>query len=426
MWSADERTSAVEPIASLRFRGYFGEDGDVPVRRWGAIRRRLNASPTPGTEEPRSRALEGFALDRNGSPVGCREIATLEMSTSRELTTPRTSSRYGRPLRFLGWGLLWIVLLIVLLWCGGTILFSNLPFAALRIAAAGVFTFVVPVCLLRFVRSRHGLRIALVLFFAFAAGVWGWSLLISPSHDRSWVTGQTRLPFAEFEGHRVTVRNVRDALHGPVGVIESRYGDREFDLRQLKSVDFVMSRFSSWDGLAHTFLTFGFDDGRYLSISVETRKEVAEEYSPLKGLFKQYELLYVVADERDVIGSRCDPRGEEVYVYPTRAERHDARALFVNMLKRANALRQEPEFYDTLSNNCTTNILRHIRETPPFAMSYDWRILFPGYADGLAYELGWIDSEFSLEETRRRYHVNDRARAAAKQGGFSSAIRRAD
>jgi hypothetical protein len=271
-------------------------------------------------------------------------------------------------------------------------------------------------------------RIALVLvaFVAVLAIAGGIALArIRPSNDRDWAPDQAVLSRAELDGSRVTVRNVRDIRYRSVDDYDVRHEDRTYDLDSLQSVWFMVEPITS-PGIAHTLVSFGFADGRYLAVSVEIRKEKGEHFHPLKGLLRQYELMYVVADERDVIALRTNHRKDEVYLYPVEARPEQMRAMLVGMLRRANTLAEHPEFYNTLTSTCTTNIVRHLNEVAPRRVSpWSPRVLLPAFADRLAYDLGLIETSLPFEEARRRYRVDERARAYGDGPVFSAMIRSA-
>jgi hypothetical protein len=199
--------------------------------------------------------------------------------------------------------------------------------------------------------------------------------------------------------------------------------DRTYDLSQLQSVDFIMIPFNETRALAHTLLSFGFANGDYVGVSVEVRLERGESYSPTLGLFGQFELIYVVADERDLIRVRTEHRKVDVLVYRTKATPEQGRRLLVDVMQRVNALHDKPEFYDTLTNNCTTNIVRHINTLAPGSVPTDYRVLLPGFADNLAYELGLIDNSRPFAETKQRARVNDLALRYKDDPHFSQRIR---
>jgi len=247
--------------------------------------------------------------------------------------------------------------------------------------------------------------------------------LLTPSHDRDWSPDLAVLPYADVGDDHVIVRNIRNcAFESDDDYVVNHY-DKRFDLRQLRTVDFIIVPFKESPSLAHTMLSFGFADGEHLVVSAEARLEKGEEYSPILGELRQYELMYVVADERDAILRRTKHRGAEVYVYRTIATPEQSRDLFVDMMRRVNQLAEVPEFYDTLTNNCTTNIVRHLNRLRPGRVPYDLRVLLPGFSDGLAYELGLIDTSLPFEEARRRARVTDVANRSADSPNFSSRIR---
>lgn len=247
--------------------------------------------------------------------------------------------------------------------------------------------------------------------------------LVRPSNDRDWSPDQARTATATFAGDTVRVRNVRNAYYRAVDDFDVRWEDRTYDLRRLESVWFMVEPFSGWRGPAHTLLSFGFDDGAHVAISVEIRKERGEHFSPLKGLLRQYELTYVVGDERDLIGLRANHRRDSVYLYPVRTTPERMRALFVAMLERANALAERPEFYHTLTSTCTTNIVRHINAIAPRRVPRSFKVLLPAYADDLAYDLGLLDTELPRDAFREAHLINDLAETWADSADFSRGIR---
>jgi hypothetical protein len=259
-----------------------------------------------------------------------------------------------------------------------------------------------------------GVLAALILFYC----------TIFPSNDRDWSPDQALLPTATFEGRLVHLRNIRDIAYRSQADYTPSWHDAVFDLDRLESLWFMVEPFGAWEGPAHTLLSFGFNDGEYLAVSVEIRKEKGETYSPLKGLLKRYELMYVVGTEKDLIGLRAVYRGHEVYLYPIKAPKEKIERLFVSMLKRADDLKEKPEFYNTLTNTCTTNIVRHLNEVAAKPIS-PWRIsiLLPGHSDKLAYDLGLIDTNLPFEQAKRKFNISERARKYADSARFSKRIR---
>jgi hypothetical protein len=255
-------------------------------------------------------------------------------------------------------------------------------------------------------------------------GAW---LLRRPASDRDWSGDQARLPRVRFDGHLVHVEHVRNFTYRSEYDYDPRWEERTWDLERLESVWFVLVPLSErWRGPAHSFVTFGFDDGSYASVSIEARRQRGEQYSPVKGLLRNYELIYVVGEERDLIGRRAIHDGSPVYLFPIKATREAMRSLFTELLTRADALREHPAFYNTLTDNCTNLLLRHVDRAAPNRVQGGIAAVLPGYADEVAVRLDLIEGVTTVEEARRRYRINDRARAAAHAPDFSSRIRAAD
>jgi hypothetical protein len=244
-----------------------------------------------------------------------------------------------------------------------------------------------------------------------------------PSNDRDWVDEQKVLAYADIAGDKVRVHNVRNAQFFSYRDCLVDYYDKTYDLSQIKTVDFVMIPFADNRAIAHTLLSFGFEGGDQVGVSVEVRLEKGESYSAAVGLLGQFELMYVVADERDLLPVRPEYRHVDVLLYRTKATPAQARALFVDVMKRVNQLHDHPEFYDTFRNNCTTNIVRHINTLAPGRVPYDYRVLLPGYADSLAYDLGLIDNSLPFDEVRRRARISDQILKYKDDPQFSQRIR---
>ena len=273
---------------------------------------------------------------------------------------------------------------------------------------------------------RRLLRLALFTALLLTAGALAFSVFgPQPSNHRDWTPDQERLAWAEFSGRRVEVHNVRDFRYRSVADYDVVWKDRSYDLDLLRSAWFMVEPFErDWEGPAHTLMSFGFEGDDYLAISAEIRKEKGEEFSPWKGLLRQYEIMYVVGDERDLIQLRTNHRRDPVYLYPVRAPRERIEQMFVGMLRRANLLREKPEHYNTLTNTCTTNIVRHVNELVPGRVPWSYKVLLPGYSDELAFELGLIDTDLPFPAAKRRFRIDDVALHAAGSEDFSQQIRR--
>lgn len=264
--------------------------------------------------------------------------------------------------------------------------------------------------------------VALVISAAVTA-LFVWWLFQRPSNERDWVENLAQASVAAIDGDRAVIQNVRYTRYRTADDYTTRYETRAYDLSRLASVDFIVVPFVELEAGAHTMLSFGFNDGRYLAISVEVRREQGETYSPLRGMLRQCELIYVIADERDVLPLRAIHRQDRVYLYRIRAKRQQVRAMFESMLRRANQLNQEPEFYNTLTNNCTTNILRHFNEVADRPLAANLKVLFPGYSDRLVYDLGLIKTDESFEKTREQSEITKKIIRYADDTEFSRRVR---
>jgi hypothetical protein len=252
-----------------------------------------------------------------------------------------------------------------------------------------------------------------------AVALW-WSS-IPPSNTRDWTPDVARTARATFDGSHVTIQNVRNFNYRSENDYDQRWETRTYDLDHIQGVDLFLS-FWGPTAIAHTIVSWDFDDGQHLAISIETRKEKGESYSALRGFFRQYELYYVVADERDLVGLRTNYRGEQVYLYRVRATSAQARALLVDYLDEVNSLADRPEWYNALTQNCTTTIRGHTQNIGA-AGSLDWRLLANGLLDELLYERGQIDTSLPLADLKARSNITDKAKAADDSADFSAKIR---
>lgn len=268
----------------------------------------------------------------------------------------------------------------------------------------------------------RAVALSLLALLILGAGVLA---LRRPSHERAWSPEHAVLPHVTITDSLVHIAHVRNFAYASASDFTPRYEDRTYDLRQIERVWYVLSPFDvDWRGPAHAFLTFGFADGQYVSISVEARREVGEAYSIWKGALRQFELIYVIGDERDLIGVRAAVWDDPVYLYPGRATAAQVREVFLAMLRRAQAIEREPAFYNTFTDNCTTSILDAVNRIAPEPVPYGRRVLLPGYSDALAHEQGLLDTDLSLEEARAAYRINARAKAAITAPNFSAHLRR--
>ena len=270
---------------------------------------------------------------------------------------------------------------------------------------------------------HRGNRFALPVFAVALVAISVWWGGLQPSNERDWQPEVAKLAYATIKGDMVTVHNIRNFDYRTETDFTPAYYDRTYDLNKLDSADLVAVY---WMGpaIAHLLLSFGFGDD-HLAISIEARKEKGEGYSSAKGFFRQYELYYVVADERDVLRVRTNYRKdppEDVYIYPLRGPRENLRRVFLEYMRRMNALREHPEFYNTLTTNCTTAILMNTRVNPE-SLPLSWKVIVSGYAPAYIYESGRMDRSLPFEELQRRSLVNAAGQAADQAPDFSRRIR---
>lgn len=330
----------------------------------------------------------------------------------------------------LAWRIPTALVLIALATWGALALWFRGPEAALSttllvglwsvIAAAGLVSLCLP-------GHDAGRGICLALFtLSFVALCFWWST-ITPQAQRNWAADVDRLLGASLDGDIVTLNNVRNfAWHSSREDFTPRWETRTYDLSQLQSVDLVASY---WMGpaIAHTLVSFGFADGRYLVFSVEVRRTANQKFSPIADFFKQSELVLVAADERDIVRTRSNVRGEDVYLYRVAMPKDEIRALFESYIDEAHALAAEPAFYNTLTSNCTTVIYDMVKRIVP-GLPWDYRLLASGYLPQYIYDLGALDTSRPFDELERRGFIDRRALASDVNHGanddFSRIIRR--
>ncbi len=320
-------------------------------------------------------------------------------------------------MRVVGWVLFGLVVVLATVWCAAALHFTGPQPAwlanglALALVLAALGTLLV-------VRPFRRTIVALVVVF----GVWTlWWANVQARNDREWQPDVARTAHVDVEGDRLTVQNLRNFDYRSETDYTPRWDTRTFDLAKLSGLDLFMSY---WDdsGIAHTIMSWEFSDGQHLAISIETRKEVGEEYSAVKGFFKQFEIYYVVADERDVIRLRTNYRNERVFLYPLRTPISRARGILLDYVASINALDTQAEFYNAATANCTTTITRHIRHIG-LSFPFDRRAIINGRLDELLYEQGVINTSRPFAEIKQASSIDARAKAADQDPLFSTRIR---
>jgi hypothetical protein len=230
-----------------------------------------------------------------------------------------------------------------------------------------------------------------------------------PSHNRDWELGHEALPQIIYDqaSSQVTIENYRNFNWTTAKSAEANYETRTFDLNEMTGVDVLISHFDDFEGLAHIFLSFGFAGGEQVVVSLETRREVGEEFSPVLGLLRQFEIIYVVGSEEDVVGVRTGHRNERVYLYPTKATAEQARKLFDLLAADINGIYQKPKMYNTLTNNCTNSLTRPVEVMSDVRFPLTWKTILPGYFDEVLYEMDLIQSELSFAEIKAMHLIDN-------------------
>lgn len=329
-----------------------------------------------------------------------------------------TAFKPKKLLRLLAVALIWILLGLLTLWAVAA-LYIDVRVSWLRLPLAVIYA--LGMLAMPWLVKRRWLKAAICLGGFTLVLAWWFSL--QPSNDRDWQPDVAVLSTATVNSNQITIHNIRNIKYRTETDYTPRYYDKTYDLNNLESVDLICVYWGS-DAIAHVMVSFGFGTNDYVCFSIETRKERGEGYSTVKGFFRQYELYYVVADERDVIGLRANYRQppEQVYIFRTRAPRENQRKLFLDYIRSINELAQKPAWYNTLTENCTTGVLLHTRAYSHRAR-YNWKILLSGYTAQYAYEMGGLDTNLPFAELRERGHVNERAKAAGESDNFSQLIR---
>jgi hypothetical protein len=325
-------------------------------------------------------------------------------------------------LRFSGRLVASLALLLTALWACLALWYQLPTTPTLKIAAAVLWASFGLVALVLLWRGKAA-RALLSYAVGFAVLMTWWSTIL-PSQNRAWADDVARQLTARVEGHMVTMDNVRNFAWRSDTDYTPRWETRRYDLDRIRSVDVALSYWSG-PAIAHTLVSFGFDDGRFLTFSIEIRKERGESFSSVGGFFKQFETSLVAADEHDVLRVRTNVRGEDVYMYRVRLPQPEMRSLFLAYLDESAALVRAPSFYNTLTANCTTIVYSLAKRIVP-GLPMDYRLLASGYLPDYLYDVGGLTPGFDMAALRAAGRITDRARAFDKAPGtedFSQAIR---
>jgi hypothetical protein len=281
-----------------------------------------------------------------------------------------------------------------------------------------------------FVRGRPGvpwreLRLSLVaLAVTTVVAVWYFGFM-TPSPNEDWIAKHSRMPHVEIAGDKVSVKNVRDYTWRTESDFTPGYRDRAYDVSALNTMYFVLSPIFDLEPVAHVWVCFGFSDGRHVAVSVEARGVNGRPFGLFPSMFRQFQLIYVVGEERDVIGMRVVARQAEVRFYPVRATPEQMRALFLDMMDRAHSLEEHPEYYNLFANNCMNNITYHVRRMGGPPLPNELRLLLTGFSDRLAFDYGFLDTDLPFEKAREAYRIDQCMRDVPLDESYSQRLREA-
>jgi hypothetical protein len=312
-----------------------------------------------------------------------------------------------RAMRWAGTAAVGLVLLFSGLWGAMGIWYRLAPVPPSRAILAGGFLLLACAAVVSLVLRRWPV---VALYGVCFAVVFGWWSTLRPSNDLAWADDVARTPTGIVAGNRLVMHDVRNFVWRSDSDFEPRWETRSYDLNDLTNLDLFMSYWAG-EPIAHAIVSFGFADGQHLAFSIEIRKERTEAYSALAGFFRAYELSFIAADERDVVGVRTNVRHEDVRIYRLRMPPSKARALLLEYVAGANDLARKPRFYNSLTANCTTQIFQMVRAIQP-GLPLDYRVLLPGYLPDYVYDRGGLDTSVPFEMLRDRSHIQGKANSS--------------
>jgi len=268
-------------------------------------------------------------------------------------------------------------------------------------------------------------KLLLPIFILFLFLIFAWRSSQTPSLYRDWTDTESILPWITFSWNIIKIENIRNFNYKSREDFVVNYYDSEYSLDDIESLYYIIEPFSDYDWPAHTMLSFWFSDWRYLTVSAELRKEKWEWFDPFLWIMNQFEMVYIIWDENDLVKLRANIRKDTVRMYPMNATKKQIKELFKSVLHRANKLTKEPEFYNTIYNTCTTSILKHVNTLRDNKISsLDMKIILPSNSDKIAYNLGLINTELSLDEARKYYEINELSEKFWNDENYSKKIRK--
>lgn len=261
--------------------------------------------------------------------------------------------------------------------------------------------------------------IFIVFFLAFIV----WRYNIKPTNTKNWRPDQAKLAWANIKNNQTKIHNIRHCTYQNKKNFDVSYYDCVFDVNRIKTLDFIYQPFHKYPLAAHTFLSFGFDDNKHICVSVETRRAKNKEYSSILGLLNYYELIYIVADEKDIFKLRTVHHCDKVFVFPIKVKKQNIQDLFLDIFARINKLKDRPEFYHTFKNTCSTNLIKHFNTAFKTKLPISWQVLFPAYIDRYIYKHDLINTDLTLKKARQRFLINNLSNKYHNHPDYSRKIR---
>jgi hypothetical protein len=321
--------------------------------------------------------------------------------------------------RAIGITIMWFILALLSLWAVAA-LYVDLRNAALRVPVTLIYFLGIITILVRFKPSRW----AAVFCFVGFCSVLAWWLTLKPSNDGNWQPDAARTAWAEMDGDRVTIHNLRNCDNRTETDYTNCWSDRTVYLSQIRAADFFLTnwgiRFAS-----HPIVSFQFGDNEHVAFSIEARYKAGQAYSIILGCFRQYGLIFVTADERDVIRLRTNYRkDEEVSMYRVQVQPEIARAMFLTYVSYLNKLKDHPEWYNQVTRNCTTTLNKPLAADVTNPQPWNYQFIVNGTLDELLYDRGrLVTGGLKFPELKQREHINASAQAANRSPDFSALIR---
>ena len=244
-----------------------------------------------------------------------------------------------------------------------------------------------------------------------------------PRHNRDWRPEQSKLSSAQIKGDNVLINNIRNCSYRSEHDLDLHYYDKSFDLNKLETVDLIVQPFKKMSLIAHIFLSFGFEGGDYISVSIEARRKNKTSFSFFGGFFRMFEIIYIIADEKDIMRLRPLHHKDNVYIYPLKIKKVKIKKIFLDILKRINGIEKKSEFYNTLTNSCVTNIFKHIKEAGETEIPRSWKFFVPSKLDKLLYDIKLIKTKLPFDAFKEKHRINDRAEKYQDEADYSAKIR---